>query len=128
MSKIKDEKTAKVGLSGMFGQTPQEKPLTIEKKTLTTKEEVENSLEAEDKEALLAEIKRRQYLKSGRPPGIKNGEGNKAPDKISMTFRVDPEKQLLLRDIALRKGLFISEVMDRGIDLLIEECRKEGII
>lgn len=128
MSKIKDEKTAKAGLSGIFGQSPQEKPLPIEKKTLSTKEEVEESLDAEDKEVLLAEIKRRQYLKSGRPPGVKNGEGNKAPDKISMTFRVDPEKQETLREIALRKGLFISEVLDRGIDLLIEECKKEGVI
>ena len=45
-----------------------------------------------------------------------------------MTFRVDPEKQETLREIALRKGLFISEVLDRGIDLLIEECKKEGVI
>ena len=42
-----------------------------------------------------------------------------------MTFRISPEKQERLRDIALRKGLFISEILDRGIDLVIAEYEKE---
>ena len=43
-----------------------------------------------------------------------------------MTFRISPEKQTKLREIALQKGLFISEVLDRGIDLVIAEFEKEG--
>ena len=42
-----------------------------------------------------------------------------------MTFRISPEKQGKLREIALQKGLFISEILDRGIDLVIAEYEKE---
>ena len=44
-----------------------------------------------------------------------------------MTFLVSPEKQQRLREIALRKGLFLKEVLDRGIDLVIEEFEREGL-
>ena len=42
-----------------------------------------------------------------------------------MTFRVSQEKQIRLREIALQKGLFISEILDRAIDLVIAEYGKE---
>lgn len=129
MSNIKNEKSAKVGLSGMFGNpspSPQGiKPL--EDKPLTSKEEVEETLGEETKEALREEIRRRQYLKGGRPPGSTRGAERKTPGTIPMTFRITPEKQEKLREISLRRGLFISEVLDRGIDLVIEEYEKEGV-
>ena len=127
MSKIKDTQSAKIGLSGMFGTaSTQSGGLSpLEDKPLTTKEEIEETLGEETKEALQAEIQRRQYLKAGRPPGTKKGTERKSPDTIPMTFRISPEKQERLREIALRKGLFISEVLDRGIDLVIAEYEKE---
>ena len=79
----------------------------------------------DEREAPQAEIRRRQYLKSGRPPGTTKGKGRKSPDTIPMTFRISPEKQERLRDIALRKGLFISEILDRAIDLVTAEYEKE---
>lgn len=130
MSKIKDVQTAKVGLSGLFGggtapKTPGLSPL--EDKPLTTKEEIEDTLGEETKEALQEEIRRRQYLKSGRPPGTKKGTERKTPTSVPMTFRITPEKQTRLREISLKRGLFISEVLDRAIDLVIEEYEKEGV-
>jgi predicted DNA-binding protein len=38
-----------------------------------------------------------------------------------MTFRISPEKQERLREYALRKGLLIREVIEKGIDLVLEE-------
>ena len=129
MSKIKDVNTAKVGLSGLFGGQTQTQTggLSLEEKPLNTKEEIEETLGEETKEALREEIRRRQYLKSGRPPGSKSGTERKSPDTIPMTFRITREKQERLREIALRKGLFIAEVLDRGIDLVIKEFEEEGI-
>lgn len=127
MSKIKDVKTAKVGLSGMFG-TPSSSTRRLsplEDTPLNSKEEIEETLGEETREALREEIQRRQYLKAGRPPGTKKGTGRKSPDTIPMTFRISPEKQGKLREIALQKGLFISEILDRGIDLVIAEYEKE---
>lgn len=123
MSKIKDVQTAKVGLSGLFGTTSTQTGglSPLEDKPLSTKEEIEETLGEETKEALQAEIRRRQYLKSGRPPGSKKGTERKTPETIPMTFRITPEKQNRLREIALQKGLFISELLDRGIDLVIAE-------
>ena len=126
MSKIKDTQSAKIGLSGMFGTPTQAGGLSpLEDRPLSTREEIEESMGEETREALQAEIRRRQYLKSGRPPGTTKGKGRKSPDTIPMTFRISPEKQERLRDIALRKGLFISEILDRGIDLVIAEYEKE---
>ena len=79
----------------------------------------------ETREALQAEIRRRQYLKSGRPPGTTKGTERKSPESVPMTFRVSQEKQIRLREIALQKGLFISEILDRAIDLVIAEYGKE---
>ena len=127
MSKIKDTQSAKIGLSGMFGTASQTGGLSpLEDTPLSTKEEIEETLGEETKEALQAEIQRRQYLKAGRPPGTKKGTERKSPDTIPMTFRISPEKQTKLREIALQKGLFISEVLDQGIDLVIAEFEKEG--
>ena len=126
MSKIKDVKTAKVGLSGMFGTPSSAGGLSpLEDTPLNSKEEIEETLGEDTREALREEIQRRQYLKAGRPPGTKKGTGRKSPDTIPMTFRISPEKQDRLREIALQKGLFISEVLDRGIDLVIAEYEKE---
>ena len=129
MSKIKDVQTAKVGLSGLFGggstQTGGLSPL--EDKPLSTKEEVESTLEEETLGALREEVRRRQYLKGGRPPGTKKGTERKNPDTIPMTFRITPEKQDKLREIALRRGLFIREILEEAIDLLISEYDKEGV-
>jgi hypothetical protein len=124
MSKIKDVQTAKVGLSGLLGtstptQTGGLSPL--EERPLSTKEEIEETLGEETLEALREETKRRQYLKAGRPLGSKKGTDKKTPDSIRMTFLITPEKQDKLREIALQKGLFIKEVLDRGIDLVIRE-------
>jgi hypothetical protein len=125
MTKIKDVATAKVGLSGMFGTASTPEGLSpLEDRPLTTKEEVEGTLTDETKEALLESVKRRQYLKSGRPPGSK---GRKAPETIPMTFRITPEKQDRLREVALKRGLFISEVLDQAIDLVLEKYEKEGL-
>ena len=129
MSNIKNENSAKVGLSGMFGNpSPSPQGLRpLENKPLTSKEEIEETLGEETREALREEIRRRQYLKSGRPPGSTRGTEKKTPGTVPMTFRITPEKQEKLREISLRKGLFISEVLDRGIDLVIEEYEKEGL-
>lgn len=128
MSKIKDEQTAKIGLSGLFGNSSQTGGLApLESTPLNTKEEIEETLEDETKEALREEIRRRQYLKSGRPPGSTKGTDRKSPETKPMTFRVSPEKQRKLREIALREGLFISELLERGIDLVISDYEsKEG--
>ena len=129
MSKIKDTAKAKGGLSLMFGDstpTP-DGGLSLEEKQLSTKEEIEETLDKETREALQEERDRRQYLKAGRPPGSKKGTEKKTPDSVRMTFLISPEKQERLREIALRRGLFIKEVLDRGIDLVIEEFEKEGV-
>ena len=127
MSKIKDEKTAKVGLSGMFGSpTSTPSPLAVEERELSSVEEIESTLEEETREALREEIQRRKYLKAGRPPGTKNGGEKRTPDYVRMTFLISPEKQEKLREIALQERLFIKEVLDRGIDLVIAEYEKEG--
>ena len=128
MSKIKDTQSAKIGLSGLFGtpstQTGGLSPL--EDRPLSTKEEIEETMGEETKEALREEIRRRQYLKSGRPPGSTKGRDKKSPGSVPMTFRVSQEKQERLREIALQRGLFISEILDRAIDLVIAEYEKEG--
>lgn len=123
MTKIKDVKTAKVGLSGLFGSpTPTTTPeVSIEETPLSSKEEVEETLGEETLEALRKEVQRRKHLTSGRPPGSTKGTPHKNPDTIPMTFRITPEKQERLRDYALRRGLLIREVIERGIDLVLKE-------
>lgn len=121
MSKIKDVQTAKVGLSGLFGKTSPSPEAEIEETTLSSPEEVEETLGEETLEALRKEKKRRQYLSSGRPPGSTKGTPHKDPDSVPMTFRISPDKQERLREYALRKGLLIREVIERGIDLVLEE-------
>ena len=128
MTKIKDVESAKVGIDGLFktptpSQTEGLSPL--EDRPLSTKEEIEDTLEEETKEALREEIRRRQYLKGGRPPGSKKGTDRKSPESKPMTFRISIEKQARIQEIALKKGLFISEILDRAIDLVIEEFEKE---
>jgi len=119
MTKIKDVQTAKVGLSGMFGNTSGLSPL--EDKPLSTKEEIEETLDEETREALRNELQRRQYLKAGRPP---KGSTPKSTESVRMTFLITPEKQDKLREISLQRGLFIREVLDRGIDLVIEKYER----
>ena len=123
MSKIKDVQTAKVGLSGLFGSpTPTTTPeVSIEETPLSSKEEVEETLGEETLEALRKEVQRRKHLTSGRPPGSTKGTPHKNPDTIPMTFRITPEKQERLRDYALRRGLLVREVIERGIDLVLKE-------
>ena len=121
MSKIKDVQTAKVGLSGLFGNPSPSPEAKIEETPLSSPEEVESSLGEETLEALRQEKKRRQYLSSGRPPGSTKGTPHKDPDSVPMTFRISPEKQERLREYALRKGLLIREVIEKGIDLVLEE-------
>lgn len=125
MSQIKDDKSAKVGLSGLFGTRTNPETTTAPKTTPeTTREEILQTLSPETREELKKEVQRRQYLKAGRPP---KSEGRKKADYTRMTFIVSPEKQTRLREIALREGLFIKEILERGIDLVIEEYeRKEG--
>lgn len=129
MSKIKDVGKAKIGLSGLLGNpTSSTAPETagglspLEDRPLSTKEEIESTLGEETREALQREIQRRQYLKAGRPP---KGSKPKSPEYVRMTFLISPEKQERLREIALRKGLFLKEVLDRGIDLVLEEYARE---
>ena len=130
MSKIKDVNTAKEGLSGLFGrpvQTPDQTPglPKIEDREVS-REEIIETLSPETKEALQREVQRRQYLKAGRPP---KGSTEKTGDYVRMTFLISPEKQTRLREIALREGKFIKEILDRGIDLVISEYEeKEGRI
>ena len=124
MSKIKDTQSAKIGLSGMFG-TPSTQTGGLsppEDRPLSTREEIEETMGEETREALQREIQRRQYLKAGRPP---RGSKPKSPEYVRMTFLISPEKQERLREIALRKGLFLKEVLDRGIDLVLEEYERE---
>ena len=121
MSKIKDVQTAKVGLSGLFGNTSPSPEAKIEDTPLSSPEEVESSLGEETLEALRKEVQRRKHLTSGRPPGSTKGTPHKNPDTIPMTFRITPEKQERLRDYALRRGLLIREVIERGIDLVLKE-------
>lgn len=121
MSKIKDVQTAKVGLSGLFGKPSPTPEIEIEETALSSPEEVEETLGEETLEALRKEKKRRQYLSSGRPPGSIKGTPHKDPESVPMTFRISPEKQERLREYALRKGLLIREVIERGIDLVLEE-------
>ena len=128
MSKIKDVQTAKIGLSGMFGKPSQTGNIApIEETPLSSKEEIEETLGEETLEALRKEAHRRQHLKSGRPPGSKKDPDYtpKTPETIPMTFRITPEKQQRLREIATQRGLLIKEVLDRGIDLVIAEYEKE---
>ena len=134
MSKIKDESIAKVGLNGLFGgvkpqpvrETPQPvEGLTSTQETDLSPEELLNTLkDDETKQALLNEVKRRQYLKAGRPF---KGEDRETGKYVRMTFLISPEKQERLREIALQEGLFIKEVLERGIDMVIAEYdNKEG--
>lgn len=132
MSKIKDETIAKVGLSGLFGTAkPQPtKPTTEEGLTSTQETDLSNEelldtiKDEETKQALRNEVKRRQYLKAGRPY---KGEDRETGKYVRMTFLISPEKQERLREIALQEGLFIKEVLERGIDMVIAEYdKKEG--
>ena len=123
MSKIKDDKSAKVGLSGLFGTRNNPETAPVPKTNPeTAREEILQSLSPETREELQREVQRRQYLKAGRPP---KSEGRKAPDYTRMTFIISPEKQTRLREIALREGLFIKEMLDRGIDLVIKEYERK---
>ena len=128
MSKIKDVGKAKIGLSGLLGNPTSTAPETagglspLEDTPLRSKEEIESTLGEETREALQREIQRRQYLKAGRPP---KGSKPKSPEYVRMTFLISPEKQERLREIALRKGLFLKEILDRGIDLVLEEYARE---
>lgn len=132
MSQIKDTQSAKVGLSGLFGGTPTPTSTASQgvsqgTEETASRETLEETLGEETRQALREEIKRRQYLKGGRPPGTTKGTDRKTPEYVRMTFLVSPEKQERLREIALRKGLFLKEVLDRGIDLVIEEFEREGV-
>lgn len=117
MSKIKDVSVVKMGISGMFKkeETPETSPVIQDN---LTKEELIETLSDETKEELKKEIQRRQYLKAGRPP---KGSSPKNGDYVRMTFLISPEKQEKLREIALQEGLFIKEVLERGIDMIIAE-------
>lgn len=121
MTKIKDDNSAKVGISGLFGGGASQ-GVTFQETPLSSKEEIEATLEDSTREALRKEIERRKYLKAGRPP---KGSEKKGSDSVRMTFIVSSEKQDRLREIALQKGLFIRELLDRAIDLVIEEYEKE---
>lgn len=132
MSKIKDENIAKVGLSGLFGTgkpqptrpTPEEGLTSTQETNLSTEELLDTLKDDETKQALLNEVKRRQYLKAGRPF---KGEDRETGKYVRMTFLISPEKQERLREIALKEGLFIKEVLERGIDMVIAEYdNKEG--
>ena len=132
MSKIKDENIAKVGLSGLFGTgkpqptrpTPEEGLTSTQEINLSTEELLDTLKDDETKQALLNEVKRRQYLKAGRPF---KGEDRETGKYVRMTFLISPEKQERLREIALQEGLFIKEVLERGIDMVIAEYdNKEG--
>ena len=132
MSKIKDENIAKVGLSGLFGTgkpqptrpTPEEGLTSTKETDLSPEELLETLKDDETKQALLNEVKRRQYLKDGRPF---KGEDRETGKYVRMTFLISPEKQERLREIALKEGLFIKEVLERGIDMVIAEYdNKEG--
>jgi hypothetical protein len=132
MSKIKDETIAKVGLNGLFGgvklqptrPTPEEGLTSTQETNLSTEELLDTLKDDETKQALLNEVKRRQYLKAGRPF---KGEDRETGKYVRMTFLISPEKQERLREIALQEGLFIKEVLERGIDMVIAEYdNKEG--
>lgn len=121
MSKIKDEKTAKIGISGMFGGGSTEtREVQMEERVLSTQKEVEESLGEETLEALRKEAQRRQRLTSGRPPGSTKGTPHKDPETVPMTFRITPEKQKEIREYALRNKLLIREVIEMGIDMVLE--------
>ena len=68
MSQIKDDKSAKVGLSGLFGtrNNPETAPAP-KTNPETAREEILQSLSPETREELQREVQRRQYLKAGRP-------------------------------------------------------------
>lgn len=128
MSNIKNDQSAKIGLSGLFGSHPLPETTTqtgglqkIEDTPKTT-EEIRETLSDETREALQREVQRRQYLKAGRPP---KGSDKKVGGTIPMTFRITPEKQERLRRVALQEGLFIGEVLDRSIDLYLEKYEKK---
>ena len=132
MSKIKDENIAKVGLNGLFGgvkpqpvrETPVEGLTSTQETDLSPEELLDTFKVEETKQALLNEVRRRQYLKAGRPF---KGEDRETGKYVRMTFLISPEKQERLREIALQEGLFIKEVLERGIDMVIAEYdNKEG--
>lgn len=124
MSQIKNEETARLGLSGLFGTaTPQPQPQPKGDQKLT-KEELVETLSVDTRAELEKEVQRRHYLKVGRPP---MGAGKKSASSVPMTFRITPEKQAQLREVALLEGKFIGEIMSDAIDLYIakfEEGRK----
>lgn len=127
MTKILNEKEAKGGLSLLFGGSPkveeEENTSTIKRvdKTLS-KEELLETFSPELKEKLENEIKRRKYLKAGRPP---KGEEKQEKEFIRMTFLIKPDKQKKLREIALREGLFMRELLDSAIDVIIKEYEEK---
>lgn len=123
MSRIKDEQNAKGGLNALFGSTEAAGQLQpLENRPLASKEEIVEALGEDTREALRQALERRQYLKAGRPP---KGSGPKQPGYTRMTFIVSPEKQERLREIALREGLFLRELLEEGIDMIIAKYDKE---
>jgi hypothetical protein len=123
MSRIKDEKNAKGGLNALFGSTEAAGQLQpLEDRPLASKEEIEETLGEDTRGALRQALERRQYLKAGRPP---KGSSPKQPGYTRMTFIVSPEKQESLREIALREGLFLRELLEEGIDMIIAKYGKE---
>lgn len=126
MSKITDEKTAKGGLNSLFGTAPvqqEPKTATLERKSLE-KEELEKTLDEETRGLLRERLERRKLLKCGRPP--KGTET--AKDYTRMTFLVSIEKQERLREVSEKECLFIREILDKAIDLVLEKYEKEGRI
>ena len=127
MSKIINEQTAKGGLNSLFGTTPTpaqqepERAASLERKTLN-KQEVTETLDDETRELLRAQLERRMRLKGGRPP---KGRG-KEKDYTRMTFIVSKEKQERLRQISERECLFLREILDEAIDLVLAKHEKEG--
>lgn len=128
MSKIINEQTAKGGLNSLFGTTPTpaqqepERAASLERKTLN-KQEVTETLDDETRELLRAQLERRMRLKGGRPPKGREKEC----DYTRMTFIVSKEKQERLRQISERECLFLREILDEAIDLVLAKHEKEGI-
>lgn len=140
MSKTLDSNSAiaRKGLSNLIGgkTLPPQPKQEIEKDSRETEEDPissgsEEILDSfEDKETI-EELKRRrdrrQYKTAGRPRKY-DKRTPKEKNYIRRTYMVNEKKTEVLEEIALKETLFLKEIIERAMDLVIDEYNRTGKI
>lgn len=120
MTQIKDSSIAKKSLLDVLGTDP------IPVKTEDKASQLSSTIgDPELRKQLQEQRERRQYMGCGRP---KSGTAPKEREYIRRTYLVNREKADKLEEIALKETLFLKEILDHAIDLVLEEYEAKGKI